>query len=296
VRQEHVRAHAGLVRCGACRGIFDARMNLIEGHFDDDGADNDTFGAPQTIMAGVPAGKPLAPTSEAEIRAAALAAIAPKPNASPPSVIHKPSSETYSGQAVTAQTHPDATASSLESVHAKPVAGDIDYSWKATQKPLSRRQKIAYALLSVVAAIILLAQSAYWFRDELVSRYPSLSTTFAAACTHLGCRISPPRRPEGVGFVGTELAPDPAHKGLYIFSATLRNEGSHSVAFPSLILTFDGASGEILARKVFSPEQYAPANANLAKGLDGGADIEIKLYLDVSPAVPVGFKAERAYF
>jgi hypothetical protein len=271
-------------------------MNLIEGHLDDDGADNDTFGAPQTIMAGVPAGKPLAPTSEAEIRAAALAAIAPKPNASPPNAIHKPSSEANFSQAVTAQTHPDATANSQDSVHAKPVAEDIDYSWKATQKPLTRGQKLGYVLLSVAATMVLLAQTAYWFRDDLVSRYPSLSPSFAAACTYLGCRISPPRRPEGVGFVGTELAPDPAHKGLYIFSATLRNEGSYSVAFPSLILTFDGASGEILARKVFSPEQYAPANANLAKGLDGGADIEIKLYLDVSPAIPVGFKAERAYF
>ncbi len=277
-----MRAHAGLVRCGACRGVFDARMNLIEGRLDDEGADHDTFGAPQTIMAGVQPGKPLAAPSETEIRAAAIAAIAPKPSATRPHEAGAPSNVR--------------AAATNESVHAKPVSDDIDYNWKPAQAPLTRGQKIGYALSSVVVSALLCAQTAYWFRDELVSRYPSLSPTLSANCAYFGCRISPPRRPDGVGFVGTELAPDPAHKGLYIFSATLRNESSYSVAFPSLILTFDGASGETLARKVFSPEQYAPANANLAKGLEGGGDIEIKLYLDVSPTVPVGFKAERAYF
>jgi Protein of unknown function (DUF3426) len=150
-------------------------------------------------------------------------------------------------------------------------------------------------VLATLTLLALLVQAAYWFRDELASRYTQLARPLALACERIGCKVSPPRKSESLGFVGSELAADPAHRGLHIFSATLRNSSDFSVAFPSLILTLDGVGGTPIARKIFSPEQYAPANASLLRGIDAGADLEIKMYLDVSPATPVGFKADHAY-
>jgi predicted Zn finger-like uncharacterized protein len=271
VRDEHVRAHSGLVRCGACRGIFDARLNLVEGRLTESEDDADTFGSPNTIMQGVPA-VPHAPTIENEDAAAIAAKASRGANASPPS------------------SAPESSASDREANSAPE-----DYDWRAPSKPLTRGQKFGYGLLASFAIVALFAQTAYWFRDELASRYSQLARPLALACERIGCKVSPPRKSEALGFVGSELAADPAHRGLHIFSATLRNTGEHSVAFPSLILTLDGVGGAPIARKVFSPEQYAPANASLQRGIDAGADLEIKLYLDVSPATPVGFKADHAY-
>jgi Protein of unknown function (DUF3426) len=257
-----VRAHGGLVRCGACRGVFDARAHLVEGTLDVEQEDADTFGAPQTIIAGIP---PVshAPTVD-EVRRAAREAIE---------------------QAAPSKQAPTADENRL-----------ADYDWRAPSEPLTHGQKIGFGALVLTSLLVLIAQSLYWFRDEIASRAPSLAPHLAAACTQLGCRVSPPKRAELLGFVGADLAADPAHKGLHVFTATLRNTSARSVAYPSLVLTLDGVGGQTIARRVFAPEQYAPANANLARGLEGGGELEIKLYLDVSPAVPVGFKADHAYF
>jgi Protein of unknown function (DUF3426) len=293
VRQEHVRAHAGLVRCGACRGIFDARLNLIEGALEADDSDADTFGSPATIVPGIPPVQH-APTVD-EIRAAAQAAIAPKPasvQASKPNA--KPEAPPR-GEWASVRNEIAQARQTTSEVHPEPVA-ETDYDWRAPSAPLSRAQKFGYVALCTFVFFALLLQTAYWFRDDIASRFPSSSPALASACAQLGCRISPPRQADVLGFVSSELAADAAHKGLHVFSATLRNTGSHAVAFPSLVLTLEGVGGEPIARRIFPPEQYAPANASLAKGLEGGGDMEIKLYIDASPATPVGFKADHAYF
>jgi Protein of unknown function (DUF3426) len=261
-------------------------MNLIEGTLEADDSDSDTFGSPATIVPGIPPVQH-APTVD-DMRAAAQAAIAPKPVR--PRTVENSAEERVSVRKEIAKTQQTAS-----DVHPDP-ATETDYDWRAPSAPLSRGQKIGYALLCTFVFIALLLQTAYWFRDELASRFPSVAPALANACSQIGCRIAPPRKADALGFVGSELAADAAHKGLHVFSATLRNTGSHSVAFPSLILTLEGVNSETIARRVFSPEQYAPANANLAKGLEAGGDMEIKLYLDASPAVLVGFKADHAYF
>jgi Protein of unknown function (DUF3426) len=111
----------------------------------------------------------------------------------------------------------------------------------------------------------------------------------------LDCRLAPPKRGESLGFVGTDLAADPAHKGLLIFTATLRNSGATAVAYPHLVLSLDGLGGEMVVRRVFAPAEFAPATANLARGLDAGGEIEVKLYLDASQSNVVGFKVDHAY-
>ena len=152
-----------------------------------------------------------------------------------------------------------------------------------------------YAVASAFAALLLIGQGAYFFRDELVSRVPQAAPFVAMACDQIGCRVEPPKRAESLGFVGADLAADPAHKGLLIFTTILRNTGARTVAFPHLVLSLDGLGGELVVRRVFSPTEFAPATANLTHGLDGGAEVEIKLYLDASQVNVVGFKVDHAY-
>ncbi len=269
-------------------------MNLIEGALEADEGDADTFGSPATIVPGIPPVQH-APTVD-EIRAAAQSAIAPKPAAKSETIqsinVVRPTSVE---PRVSIRNEIAKTRQTASDVHPDPAV-ETDYDWRAPSAPLSRGQKLSYASLCAVIFVALLLQTTYWFRDEIASRYPSVSPALATACAQLGCRIAPPRQASALGFVGSELAADAAHKGLHVFSATLRNSGSHAVAFPSLILTLEGVNSEIIARRVFPPEQYAPANANLAKGLEAGGDMEIKLYLDASPVLLVGFKADHAYF
>jgi hypothetical protein len=311
VRDEHVRAHGGLVRCGACRGIFDARAHLIEGSLAPLELDDSASAfSPQTIVAGMPA-------------------MNPSPNVQPPvaqpvaSSTAKPATEavasaaaaTAAVQQIAAPEHPArsasvknvdapaqqvvATTTELNTPTATPVNPDVDadrYRWRALGRPLRAWEKVVYGLLSCVAALALMLQTAYWFRDEIASRAPTMLPLLTSLCGTAGCRVGPPKHADELGFLSTELAADPAHKGLLIFTATLHNKSAYAVAYPSLVLTLEGSTGEPIVRRAFTPQQYIPANANLVRGLEGGGDTEIKLYLDASSTTPFGFKVDHAYF
>jgi predicted Zn finger-like uncharacterized protein len=277
VRAEQVSLHAGLVRCGACRGIFDAVEHLIEGSLPsmDPIDDHGEVTPPQTIVRGMPGMEP-----------------------DPDSVISKESTAHVGmpdgGLAVRNVDAENAALGSNEPDAASPGVMS-NYHWRAPPQVASRATYAVWALLCSLAVLGLIGQSAYFFRDELASRLPALAPSLVAACEQLSCRVAPPKRSESLGFVGTDLAADPAHKGLLVFTATLRNSGPTSVAYPHLVLSLDGLSGELVARRIFSPEEFAPATANLLRGLDAGAEIEVKLYLDASQTSVVGFKVDHAY-
>ena len=290
VRPEQVKLHAGLVRCGACRGIFDAVEHLIEGilpsappmHEEPDGE------SPRTIVQAMPAMSDSPPDGNAE----AVHGNTQKTSDKLASEGGNPHLEA-SATADLAVRNLDA---SNKSESPEGAAHDLnDYRWRAPSQAPSRGSRWGYAVASLLAVLVLVGQATYFFRDELVSRVPRAAPFVAMACEQVGCRVAPPKAADSLGFVGADLAADPAHKGLLIFTTLLRNTGSRTVAFPHLVLTLDGLGGELVVRRVFSPTEYAPATANLVHGLDGGVEVEIKLYLDASQVNVVGFKVDHAY-
>ncbi len=328
MRAEQVKVHSGLVRCGACRGIFDAVEHLIEGTLPRNDPPDDEFGSepPRTIIQGMaamqdsadvapkaltPKAIPVSPaTSPLRAASAAASVAAPVPLQKPPitpapKADLEPDIEHIEIGPVgygAVDERPDRAFRhvDLEATESVPVRNDeadalSRYHWREPERKASRASRWVYGFLSLLALVGLIAQAAYFFRDEIANRVPQLAPSLANACEYVGCRLQPPRRSESLGFVGSDLAADPAHKGLLIFTATLRNTGDRTVAYPHLVLTLDGLGGQMVARRVFAPKEFAPANANVAHGLDGGAEIEIKLYLDASQANVVGFKVDHAY-
>ena len=290
VRPDQVKLHAGLVRCGACRGIFDAVEHLIEGtlppmppmHEAVEGA------SPQTIIQGMPA----------------MTAEHDDPTVNGASANERKDTNNGAAGAISASDEASANADPVvrnldvatEGATADKTTHDLNaYRWRAPTQVESRGARWSYAAASLLAVLLMIGQGAYFFRDELVSRVPQAASLVAMACEQIGCRVAPPKRAESLGFVGADLAADPAHKGLLIFTTTLRNTGVRTVAFPHLVLSLDGLGGELVVRRVFSPTEFAPATANLTHGLDGGAEVEIKLYLDASQVNVVGFKVDHAY-
>lgn len=289
VRAEQVKLHAGLVRCGACRGIFDAIEHLIEGSLPavDSIDDHSEVKPPETIIQGMPGMQPQLDTGGADqahtnpVRSTARADDGQRSDAL--------ASDSLRVRNLDADAEPQ---SDPDQQTPTPLSG---YRWRPPPQAASPALRWIFALFSIVGLLALVAQSVYFFRDEIASRMQALAPSLATACEYLDCRLAPPKRGESLGFVGTDLAADPAHKGLLIFTATLRNSGASAVAYPHLVLTLDGLGGELVARRVFAPTEFAPATASLTRGLDAGAEIEIKLYLDASAVNIVGFKVDHAY-
>jgi len=289
VRPEQVKLHAGLVRCGACRGIFDAVEHLIEGTLPpvaplEDEVDVE---APRTIIQGMPA---MQDSTDQSPVVEANTVHSPLPEAS--LMLSDPGLHRDNGtEAVVRNTDADDHVV----VPAQDQGHLNDYRWRPKARTATRASRWTFGLLSLLALLALVTQAAYFFRDEIASRVPELAPTLVVACEAIGCRLEPPKHAESLGFVGADLAADPAHKGLLIFTATLRNTGARAVAFPHLVLSLDGLGGDVVVRRVFAPPEFAPATANLARGMDAGAEVEIKLYLDASQSNVVGFKVDHAY-
>ena len=297
VRPEQVKLHAGLVRCGACRGIFDAVEHLIEGTLPtiDPIDEHGVVTPPQTIIQGMPAMTHTADAPQPRETSAAEHAAAKRkaPTGAPSQLPQSPTSPLPTGGVEPAVRNVDAEARPLDDAA---IPGAMDsYRWRPQPQPNSLGMRWVYALLCVLGVVGLAAQAAYFFRDDIASRFPQIAPGLAAACRYLDCRLQPPKRGESLGFVGTDLAADPAHKGLLVFTATLRNSGPTAVAYPHLVLSLDGLGGEMVVRRVFTPAEFAPATASLVRGLEAGAEIEVKLYLDASQTNVVGFKVDHAY-
>ena len=171
VRPEQVKLHAGLVRCGACRGIFDAVEHLIEGTLPsvDPIDEHGEVTPPQTIIQGMPA-----MTQSAE---------APEPRD-----ISAPKADEPGSAASMWKTGTDVeskitrgqtaliTSAGGESIEirnmdaderhgdnaAQPGAMD-SYRWRPQPQVNSPAMRLVYALLSLLCVIGLAAQATYFF-------------------------------------------------------------------------------------------------------------------------------------
>ena len=304
VRPEQVKLHAGLVRCGACRGIFDAVEHLIEGTLPsvDPIDEHGEVTPPHTIVQGMPAMTQSAEAAEhreaesvSKADDAAVAASMWKTRGGAESKITQGQTAPITSAGGESIEIRNMDADERRSDDAAQPAAMNSYRWRPQPQANSPAMRWVYALLCLIGVVGLAAQATYFFRDEIASRVPQMAPSLVTACTYLDCRLQPPKRGESLGFVGTDLAADPAHKGLLIFTATLRNSGATAVAYPHLVLSLDGLGGEMVVRRVFTPAEFAPATASLARGLDAGAEIEVKLYLDASQTNIVGFKVDHAY-
>ena len=306
VRPEQVKLHAGLVRCGACRGIFDAVEHLIEGTLPtvDPINEHGEVTSPQTIIQGMPAMTQTAEAPECREESTPEQRKGSKADAVASMWKMRTGQESKRMQGQNAPvTAAGGQSIEIRNMDADPAGADDaaqpgalnSYRWRPQPQASAPAMRWLYALLCLFSVIGLAAQAVYFFRDEIASRVPQMAPSLVSACTYLDCRLQPPRRGESLGFVGTDLAADPAHKGLLIFTATLRNSGATAVAYPHLVLSLDGLGGEMVVRRVFTPSEFAPATASLVRGLEAGAEIEVKLYLDASQTNVVGFKVDHAY-
>ncbi|MFN3629311.1 MAG: DUF3426 domain-containing protein [Casimicrobiaceae bacterium] len=329
IRAEQVKAHAGLVRCGACRGVFDAVAHITEGRLvlaDQEEAQHAANESPRTIIPGFvtaetapdPGGVARTHPPASPPFAEAMPTASPPPASASASLPEDPADtlvEPAVSQPLRDPRHSDdaeATATLVRNTdyeawqsarrRAKaggataPVSeGSPGYRWRKPSEPMSTAERLGWAVLTLFAASALVLQGLYVFRDTLAARLPQSQPVLVWLCGWVDCRIAPPRALSSAGFVSSELAADPAHRGLLILSATLRNSSDTPVAFPHLILTLEATDGQPVARKVFSPEQYLPASAKVDQGLPGNTDVEVKLYLDASQVNAVGFKVDQAY-
>jgi len=155
------------------------------------------------------------------------------------------------------------------------------------RKPWVRASLSVLLLLLVVAAA---AQVAWPLRDTIAARWPVTQPAWAWACEQADCTIAAPRAIASLALDGSSLTRTDTENVL-LFSADLHNRADHEVRMPSFDVSFMDLNGEIVARKVLSPEQLGIRQA----ALPALGELHVHARLQVGSLPASGFQADLFY-
>jgi predicted Zn finger-like uncharacterized protein len=257
VTEEQLALRDGKVRCGHCRTVFDGVGQLIS----------------------------LAPVArpEPDIDLDDLAK-------GPPTITLRPSRALRPAPVDDEEEDEEELEERNARMREQETAEDYErrFAWDKP-KPRSRAATALYAIAIPVLAIALIGQVAYHFRDGLAAHWPVLRPALTRMCTVLGCTVRPLRDVAGLSIDASELQADPAHKGLLILSATIRNRAGYSVAYPYLELTLKDSADQVVVRRALAPTDYVSGTADIANGIAGNGEVVVKLFIDASATTQSGY-------
>jgi len=160
-------------------------------------------------------------------------------------------------------------------------------------RPRSGNAFYVFAMLTLIAGLGV--QVLLEFHDSLAARIPGLTPVLASACRWLSCSIGPPRDASSLSIEGSDLQADPAHQGLLILTATVRNRSAYALAYPYLELTLTDASDQVVVRRAFAPSEYLGSSAARDAGIAGNREQLVRLFIDASTTRQAGYRLYLFY-
>jgi predicted Zn finger-like uncharacterized protein len=169
-----------------------------------------------------------------------------------------------------------------------PEIDEPDFVKRGRQREESgKRLGIAMAVGSVLLALLLLAQAASAFRNDIAARFPATKPALASLCVLMRCRVELPARIDNLTIETGELqtlGPD-----TYVLSTLLHNQGSLAQAWPDIELALTDGNDKPLVRRVFAPAEYLPQGLAGAAGFGAHAEQPVKLYFQLDQLKPSGY-------
>ena len=248
---------AGQVRCGHCKTVFD--------------------GNEQLISLAPPAGEERDPGYD-------------EPTLGPPTVTLR------SARALESPTRDESPAPAPGGASAiDEIAYEDRFAWDKQKRKPGKVAGRLYALAIPLLILLLAGQALFHFRDAVASRWPVTKRALTTICATAGCAIRPLRDIAGLSIDASDLQADPAHKGLLILSATVRNRAAWPLAYPHLELTLTDAQDQIVVRRALAPADYAGGTADVGLGIPADAEVTMKLFIDASASTQAGYRLYLFY-
>lgn len=256
---EQLALRAGQVRCGQCKTVFDGiaqQVSLSSPVRTDAPLSEAALGPPTLTLRNAQA---LEPPAEAPVEVDTL----PATSTAAAAFIEGPPGDRFAPPATT-----------------------------------SRRGRIAGYVIAIVLLVILVAaQAAYHFRDSVVTFWPVTRLAFERVCEVAGCAIRP-LRDAAMSYLSidaSDLQADPAHRGLLILTATVRNRAGWPLAYPYLELTLTDAQDRVVVRRALAPADYAGGTTDLQRGIAANGEIALKVFIDASATTQAGYRLYMFY-
>jgi len=148
-------------------------------------------------------------------------------------------------------------------------------------------RRLAMGAVSVLLALVLIAQGLGTFRNVLAARLPQWKPVLEAGCAVFGCRVELPAQIDALSIETGELQALSANR--FSYATLLRNQGSLPQAWPHLELVLSDANDKALVRRVFAPADYLPPGVPPATGLGPRSEQSVKLFFELNQLKASGY-------
>jgi predicted Zn finger-like uncharacterized protein len=233
VTTAHMAARNGLVRCGRCATVFQAKHQLVE---------------PSAGGGGKRQPKAAARAKAARVGNRKRSGKEPGLVSKKPTIRPAPTFEEDTPGAMSPEEF---------------VTPALARFFLGSQQPSGRL--LLWGLAALLLLVTLLGQSVYFYASEL-ARQPRLEPWVVAACKQLGCVVRPRQDVTLIELLRTNIAPLPQRPDALRIRTSMVNRASFAQPYPLMELTLTTSNGEIAARRTFLPQQYL-GRAALAEGM-----------------------------
>jgi hypothetical protein len=143
-----------------------------------------------------------------------------------------------------------------------------------------RPRSLVASFVWLVGALGLLAvavSQAIWQRPELLDFSPALRAVAERACAEIGCVVPHASDPDALRVQASALEPLDGAPGLSSLRVEIVNRASRAQLPPGLGLTLLDATGRVVARRVFRPDEFL---AGVPESVAPGARLEVALAVE----------------
>ncbi len=169
------------------------------------------------------------------------------------------------------------------------------YEWEFKAAPKTARNRL-WSSLSFLLAVLAVAQAAYVFRTQIMVNYPQVRPLYQQVCLWISCEIGLPRLTDQLDIDASDLQLiDPQKRNEVELTALVRNRARVAVEFPAFELTLTNEKEQVVARRVFLPEEYLPDETSREAGFAGRGELAVRLFLDIGPLGAAGYRIYLFY-
>ena len=264
VGQVQLEAADGLVRCGACNAVFDARTHEVGTV--SAASDPTSRSIDEDYITGLFRGDPpeeadqTATRPEAAPDTAAVSAESSGPSPLPPAQAPTADSPSEPGVEAIVATTDTALAGTPHLQNAELPRIPVELPRERSVDPAVRRRLLAW-VSGLLAASLLIALQQIWLGRERHAQDPALRPRYERLCAALGCELPPFRDIRRIRSEGLLVRPDPARPGILLIDASLVNRAAFAQAFPGIRIDFSDIQGTPVTSRVFAPKAYLLAAA-----------------------------------
>ena len=279
ITTDQLVSRQGKVRCGRCQYVFSALASLVH--------TRDPATHPPSDSLGPPDSESSFSVLDANSR--------PLPADSEPLTDRFEPEDVQALEALAEEVEPPPPVSRPMQHLALENTDEPEEEEEAKERPRRRFAWFSFAGV-LLALLVLAAQGAYFYRNQLAVLQPETKPWLAKMCAKLACGLETPVDPQAISIESSSLEADPADPTLLQLNALLRNRSALAQKLPYLELTLIDAQESPQARRVIKPEEYGlrAAGAPLPQlGADG--EYQVRLSIDASQLKANGYRLYAFY-